>query len=182
MNKHLSYIFMFCLFFLSSCKLPLSTDTSNQTPLSLTLAFKQKSFDSFENVTALITLTNIGDENILVNGKMLFLPIDTPAKALQGLILISDNSGKPIYLNGFINYEFPNKDQLVVLAPGQSLEKTFTLYSVGFSPQYFKGNETYTVTVAYQNSFEVTKVIDTKEIKSWVGKIQSNSDTFEIVP
>ena len=182
MNKRLSYVFIFCLFFLSSCKLPLSTDTSNQTPLSLTLAFKQASFDSFEDVTALITLTNIGNEDILVNGKMRFLPIKRPAEALQGLILISDSTGQPIYLHAHIDYEFPNENQLVVLAPGQSLKKTFTLHGVGFSPHYFKNNETYTVAVAYQNSFEVTKVIDTKEIKSWVGKIQSNSDTFEIVP
>ncbi|MEW6240551.1 MAG: hypothetical protein AB1564_07050 [Chloroflexota bacterium] len=154
-----------------------------QSSLRLTVIVDRESFGSFEDVSAKVILENVGNESLLVNGRLLFRTEPYfPPEGIEGLFLITDAEGKSVIVDGKIDHGFPIDEFFIVLSPGQYIEKIVTLHGLGFIPQEFRNNELYTVVAYYQNSLDVTRIIDGKEIVAWKGKIQSNTVTFQISP
>lgn len=171
-----------CIFFVIACDASFPSSIINKPALEFTLVYEEQNFRSFEDVSATVTLKNVGNKEVLVNKRLYFMTAKFPPEMIEGVLLITDDSGKQINLNGFIDIAFPEKDNFIVLYPGQSIERKLSLQNVGFSSQYFMNNEIYTVIAIYQNSLDVSQIIDGKEVKAWKGEVQSNTATFMIVP
>ncbi|MFZ5904488.1 MAG: hypothetical protein ACOYZ8_13160 [Chloroflexota bacterium] len=154
-----------------------------QPPLQLTLIVDEESFNSFDDVSVRVTLENVGSKSLLVNKRLLFRTEPyMPPEGIEGLFLITDSEGKPVIVDGRIDHGLPKDEYFIVLSPGQHIEKIITLHGLGFTSQEFRSNELYTVVAYYQNSLEVKLTIDGEEIVAWMGKLQSNTISFQIAP
>lgn len=174
-------LIIFIILLSTSCNMGQPPLIQNTPSIELTLVYQEDPYHSFEDVSATVILKNVGKKSLLVNKRLFFMTEKYPPEMIEGVLLITDSSGNQISLNGFIDIAFPEEEFFIVLDPGQSVERNLSLRNVGFSPQYFTKNEPYTVVIIYQNSLEVTKFVDDKEVKSWIGEVQSNSDTFMII-
>lgn len=151
-------------------------------PLEVAIVFQQETFQSFEDVSATVSINNAGKEDLLVNKQLLCIAKEFPPEVSVCKLLITDSSGNPIWLSGKIDFAFPRDEFFVVLPPGQTIEKRISLQSVGFRSHDFQEDEIYTVMVIYQNLRDVTQMVNDKKVRAWKGEVQSNTDTFTILP
>lgn len=169
------------LLLLTSCN-TVSSWSRNAHPLVLTLEITADNDTSFESIRGQIILKNQSDSDLLVNGRLLVLPQQAPPRLAVVLLLINDSAGNIFDTgNHKIDYDSPREKDLVLLKPGEQIVKFFYL-SGWFFPSEFQKGEPYTLTVIYQNDFEITKTIDGSDVSSWVGSLRSNEETFVILP
>jgi hypothetical protein len=179
MNKVIILCIVCCLLILPSCD---SISSTNKQPLEFTLVFHQDTFQSFKDVSATLTLKNVGKKDLLVSERMACIPRKFPPGITDCVLVVTDKSGEQIRSTGHIDMAVTSEDFFVVLAPGEILERRVSFQSLGLRDPYFKENELYTVVAIYQNSLDATQTVDGKEVKAWIGEVQSNSDTFMVVP
>jgi hypothetical protein len=141
----------------------------------------QDEFSTFEDVRGLITLENQSENTVLVNRRLSFLPQPAEPAIIEGVVLIKDASGTPIYLEAHVQFESPNKDMFTALKPHSQITKKFSLRGLGFSATDFKSGEKYTIVVIYQNEINSDKTVDGVVLTSWIGIMQSNEETFIIL-
>lgn len=164
--------------FVGSCTLP-SLPCQQEQPLKLSIQLEQESIESFDQFHGELTLKNVGKENLLVNGRLAFVPVAWPSQFIEGVTLITNPSGDIVAPNGKIDIDFPNVDMFVDLKPGQEIRKLITLRGIGYSSDLFVRGEKYTLVVIYQNEMDVQQELDGKIVRSWVGSIKSSPLTFE---
>lgn len=156
---------------------------NNPNTLSLKLEIVQRDVKPLDDLYIQVYLANQSNSSVLVHERLHSLPFPIPPLMTEVLILISDSSGNLVDNTLFhSNYSFPSEDTLTVLKPGEEIERTYHLVSVGFWERLFKKGEKYTIVVVYQNDIDMNKMIDGVEVPAWVGSIRSNEETFVILP
>lgn len=166
---------------LSSCTDHDQLSRSAHDALKLTLTFDQEIYSSFDDVSGRITLENISDESLLVNGRLAISPVPWTPEFIECLLLIK-NDNVSIVPNGKIDIDLPREDFFVILSPRQSIDKEFTLRGVGFSMSDFENNMEYDAIAVYQNLINVSASSGNKLIESWMGEIKSGTATFKLSP
>jgi hypothetical protein len=175
------YIFVYCAFallFLSACSTG-TLEANSTTTLALTLNLNRTEAHSVDDIQVDVTLSNQGDSDLLVHKRLYWLAFPVPPPVIELLILIKDSAGNLVmYENQYPNIEHPDNGTLAVLKPGEQVERVILI-----SGDYpIKTGEKYTIYAIYQNGLDVKRTVDGIGISSWVGTIESNKETFTILP
>lgn len=85
-------------------------------------------------------------------------------------------------LTGRLHIALPSDGLYVILPPGHSIDKKFTLRGIGFSVNDFSNNQKYDGIAIYQNSLDVSVSDGNDLIEAWKGEIKSGNSTFAIIP
>ena len=165
---------------ITSCA-PTEFPVSVDNPLTLTIDPEQQTYHLGEKIFVNLTLTNTGDEQLLVYGRMIFVPSPSPVELNLSEIIVFDPTHKviPLNANGNIAWQ-PRKESFFFLGPGESITKqSYILNSEDYDQPGI-----YTLKAIYRNSFDPSDVFensdDTRE--AWKGEVVSSSTTFEILP
>lgn len=118
----------------SGCK---TDGTSNEIPsitqehgvnmLTLTLELDRETFQSGDAFPVTLVLTNQGHESLLVNSRMAPNHPHAPDPQRDIVFVITAPSGQEMQLNKFINVRAPKEDDFMVLAAGETAERTIYL-------------------------------------------------------
>ena len=159
-----------------------SISLSQKAPLDLKLELRESEVHSVNEIRGVITLTNQSDSPLLVHSRLHISPQQAPPSDSELLLFVYDSSGNLIDRSNIkVEYEYPSEKTLTMLEPGKKTIATFIL-SVWFLPGELLTGETYTIKCVYQNEIDIKKTYDGMEVLSWVGTIQSNEETFIILP
>jgi hypothetical protein len=179
--KNLRFVtFPIILLFILACSVQLPS-VPTTTSLALSLQFDQESFASFDEIQADVVVQNISDKDILVNGRLAFVPVKWPSQFIEGVFLVTDSTGNSVTPNAKIDIDRPSEKMFIILKPGEKIVRHIHLGGM-FLPDYFRTGELYNAVAIYQNSLDLIQPLDGKEIKAWKGEVQSNTATFKIMP
>jgi hypothetical protein len=175
------YTFVYCAFallVLSACN-PSIPQANSANTLVLTLNLNRTEAHSVDDIQADVTLSNQGDSDILVHKRLYWLAFPVPPPVIELLILIKNSAGNlVVYENQYPNIQHPGDDTLGMLKTGEQVERVISI-----SGKYpIKIGEEYTIFAIYQNGLDVTLTIEGIDVPSWVGSIESNKETFTILP
>lgn len=165
---------------ITSCA-PTESSVSVDNPLTLTIDPEQQTYHLGEKIFVNLTLTNTGDEQLLVYGRMIFVTFPSLPEFSMGEIIVLDPTHKIISYKGEANIDWlPRKENFLILKLSESVTKQSYIWD---SEDYDQPG-IYTLKAIYRNSFDPSDVFknsdDTR--KAWKGEVVSSSTTFEILP
>ena len=159
----------------------MGSSVSTNTPLTLTINPDKQIYHIGEEVLVNLALTNTGDKQLLVYGRMIFVPSPSPVELNLSEIIVLDPTHKVIPLNANGNIDWlPRKENFLILEPGESVTKQSYIWD---SEDYDQSG-IYTLKAIYRNSFDPSDVYENSDDKreAWKGEVVSTSTTFEILP
>lgn len=180
MKKFLMLLICPVFLLLTACKT--FNASNNPNSLILNLEIKHDQDSTFKSFKAQLTLRNKSNSGLLINRRLLAIPLSVPPDEAEILLLISDLKGNLIDMSDVnINYSFPSTETFRLLKPGEQVVKSYYL-SAWFIPSDFKRGETYKIVMIYQNEFDFSESISGLDVSAWIGSIHSNEQTFVILP
>ncbi|MFQ5942328.1 MAG: hypothetical protein ACE5JF_02120 [Anaerolineales bacterium] len=123
-----------------------------------------------EPIAALLTLTNVGKNEVLVNGRLIPNEQTAPERLRYIVFSIRGPAGKPLIPKILINVRAPGDTDFVLLAPGDSIEKEILLDEI----YSFAQPGVYSVQAIYLN------VSNPSESEAWKGQLSSNLATIRL--
>ena len=142
-------------------------------PLSLHLSLDKNKVPVGDLPEATLRLLNEGTEMVIVNARMLLAARHTPATLKEVTFFIKGPKESINLKMIHVNSGLPVKENFVRLFPGEYIFQTYSL------PDYYsyetKGE--YKIVAEYNNE---TK-IEIDNVKSWIGKVKSNEENFEVI-
>ena len=133
-----------------------------------------KSTNQFNNpIFVIVRLKNLGDDPVTVNGRMSVNYPNAPDALRDITFIVTDPNGEPVSFKASVNIRPPEKEDILVLSPGEMIEKKYNiviLYSI-------EEIGSYSAYAIYHNSFETDH-----NILTWKGELPSNIVRFEVTP
>jgi hypothetical protein len=152
-----------------STNAPTVTQGSQTSMLELTIQMDRDVHSLSDNIQVKMKLKNIGDEILIINGRMAPNFSSAPDLVRDIVFVITSPSGKDIQPAKYIGARPPKDDDFVELEAGGSIEKSFELGLI----YNFTEIGQYSIRAIYQN------VVDPESWgEAWKGEIRSNIITF----
>jgi hypothetical protein len=120
-------------------------------------------------MTLTVTLSNEGEEAVLVNGRLAFNAPYAPEPFRELSLAITGADGAEAPFMARINIGFPGDDDFVTLDPGQGIDREIELDSF-----YELESGEYTVLASYENQS------DPAGDQAWKGTLSSKPGTLKI--
>ena len=155
----------------TSNEIPSITQEPGVNMLTLTLELDRETFQSGDAIPVTLVLTNQGHESLLVNSRMAPNHPHAPDPQRDIVFVITAPSGQEMPLNKFINVHAPKEDDFVVLAVGETAERTIYLEQI----LSFVETGEYSIQAIYQNATDP----GTGE-SAWKGQISSEKLMFKM--
>ena len=140
--------------------------------LSLTLLPIDRPLPKGQLPSAIIRLSNDGDDMILVNGRMLLVPAGSPGTINELNLFVVGPPGSFSLKRFAVNAGQARAENFIGLAPGQYIERDYVLndYFYYDQPGQYTAKATYHNEIAFESS----------GYKSWQGDLESNVVNFEM--
>lgn len=170
-------VFLFLTVALIILKLGVNTSQGdNMVELKLILSLDKTIYQPNEAVSALISLKNVGNKDLVVNRRMTVNFSAAPNKFRDISFTITGPSGETVPFAARINARPPTEKDFVSLSPGETIETTINIQRL----HHMTDIGPYSVSAVYQNVMDPTSFPLHKS--AWKGEITSNVVVFEIVP
>ena len=150
---------------------PSITQEPGGNMLTLILELERETYQSGDAIPVMLVLTNLGHENLLVNSRMAPNHPHAPDSQRDIVFVITSPSGQKMQLNKFINMRAPKEDDFIILAAGETVERSINLEQI-FS---FVETGEYSIQAIYQN-----KADPGTDESAWKGEISSEKVTFTV--
>lgn len=179
------FLLIFLSFLSGACNIETASPPSTIPGIQVEVFLEKRKYCVNENIQVVVSLTNSGKTNSLIDGHWTLSPVLMPSQISSGLLLISDASGQRLTVSIKIDRRPIQEDDFVILEPGEVIKKTIALRDVHYGDPnnyysyHFELGETYMVTAVYQNELRISKLVDNNKIFSWIG-FSSGSNTFQI--
>lgn len=154
-----------------------------ETMLEFRISLAKTEFRVGEEILLTMTLRNPSRESMVVNGRLAVNDSDAPPPFRDVYLRIETPSGEGALFGWDVRIGFPDREDFLRLAPGESLAATVDLAFL--YPLDQKGE--YRITAVYENTLPGPKDFDAatgefveEDIGAAVVKLESNTLTFEI--
>ncbi len=145
--------------------------TSDRSALRLTLSLDRNVYEQKQPIQAVLLLTNLGRDGLLVNARMALNTQSDPGIVRDLYVVIKTPSGEEANMAVKIDMVFLADEYFEILKPGSSLQANCDLYDY----YLMDAVGTYSVYGVYENHFNPS---DGRS--AWKGILQSNTVQFEI--
>ncbi len=147
-----------------------STSVSSSGLIELGIEFEKSTYQSDEPIAALLTLANVGKNEVLVNGRLIPNEQTAPERLRDIVFSIRGPAGELLIPKILINVRAPGDTDFVLLGPGDSIEKEIILDEI----YAFAQPGTYSVQAIYLN------VSDPDDSEAWKGQLSSDLVTIRL--
>jgi len=173
--KNHSWFFIF-IFALALVGYLLSVDSlkgAGMAKLILSIKLENTVYRSGEAVRALVSLTNSGTEEIVVNKRMAANFSNAPELVRDVAFTVKGPTDQLLPFIARVNVRPVKHSDFIILSPGETIVMPYelgTLYDLRDSGRY-------SIYAEYQNAIDPDR-----NITAWKGKLKSNEVVFEVIP
>jgi hypothetical protein len=144
--------------------------------LELAIELEKSVYRLDEQIFCKITLTNRGSESLAVNRRLLVNTPHAPPPYREITFDVLSPSENPVQFGTKINVGSPGEEDIIVLEPGSSVDRTYEL-TKDFD---FDELGEYTVQATYENQSDLGRGPGDRKGGVWIGRLESNILNFQI--